>query len=126
MCIKCVIKLFESEKNMNNVEMYLTANNDKFPAEQLPLIREALMTVPEDRFNAVVSTVELKSPTTMLLIAWLVGEFGVDRFMLGQVGLGVVKLLTFGGCGIWWIIDMITAQKRTREFNRDNLMRALS
>ncbi|MFC5731225.1 MULTISPECIES: NINE protein [Nocardioides] len=44
---------------------------------------------------------------TTVLISWLVGIFGVDRFYLGYTGLGVGKLLTLGGCGIWAIIDLV-------------------
>ncbi len=44
---------------------------------------------------------------TTVLISWLLGTFGVDRFYLGYTGLGVAKLLTLGGCGIWAIIDLI-------------------
>jgi len=42
-----------------------------------------------------------------LVLSILVGQLGVDRFMMGQIGLGVVKLITAGGCGIWWIVDII-------------------
>ena len=44
---------------------------------------------------------------TALLLSIFLGELGVDRFYLGYIGLGVVKLLTAGGCGIWWLIDVI-------------------
>jgi TM2 domain-containing protein len=45
--------------------------------------------------------------TVALVLSILVGEFGVDRFYTGSIMLGLLKLITFGGCGIWWLIDII-------------------
>ncbi|MEA3515195.1 MAG: TM2 domain-containing protein [Nanoarchaeota archaeon] len=45
--------------------------------------------------------------TLTLIMSILFGSLGVDRFIMGHVGLGILKLFTFGGCGIWWLIDLI-------------------
>ena len=44
---------------------------------------------------------------TMVLIAWIGGSLGIDKFYKGETGLGIAKLLTCGGCGIWALYDAI-------------------
>jgi TM2 domain-containing membrane protein YozV len=61
---------------------------------------------------------ERKDRTTGLILAVLIGKFGVDRFYLNDIGLGVLKAITLGGCLIWWIVDWFTVQGRVDEYNR--------
>jgi TM2 domain-containing membrane protein YozV len=43
----------------------------------------------------------------LLVMSIIFGWIGVDRFMMGKVGTGILKLITFGGLGVWWLIDLI-------------------
>jgi TM2 domain-containing membrane protein YozV len=60
--------------------------------------------------SPVKSVVPLVSPKDkgVLIFCAHFGAFGIDRFYRGQAGLGVLKLLTLGGCGIWALIDLLT------------------
>lgn len=54
----------------------------------------------------------------LVLISFFFGYLGIDRFLLGQVRIGILKLITGGAFGIWWIIDIFKMPKLVRD--RDN------
>ncbi len=45
--------------------------------------------------------------TLTIIMSVIFGSLGVDRFIMGHIGLGILKLITLGGCGVWWLIDVI-------------------
>lgn len=63
---------------------------------------------------------DFKDPTISIVLSVLVGGLGVDRFYIGDVGLGVAKLLTCGGLGIWWLVDLFLIQKKTKDNNAED------
>lgn len=104
------------EKRAQRVDSFIMTNTKNFPESAFPTIREKLMNISEEKFDSIMCT-RFKDPTISLVLSILVGGLGVDRFYLGQVGLGVAKLLTAGGCGIWEIIDWFLIMGKTREVN---------
>ncbi len=106
------------------VDAWIAANSKSLPAEMIVPIRDALYNADESKYLIATST-ELKNPTVMLIISIFLGELGVDRFMFGEIGMGILKLLTGGLCYILWIIDIIGSSKKTRNKNFEAIMNAL-
>lgn len=103
------------------VDSYFLSNKQMFPDEKIMYIREKMLAMDESRFG-MVDSVSFKNPTAVLLISIFIGWLGIDRFMLGDVGLGIAKLLTVGGFGVWWIIDIFLTYKKAREQNFAKIM----
>jgi TM2 domain-containing membrane protein YozV len=106
------------------VDMYLMSHSKFFEPHQMMIIREMLLSADDSKFLNL-SAAGLKDPTMMLIISLLAGHLGVDRFMLGETGLGIAKLLTCGGVGIWTIVDWFLVMGHTKELNFQRLQSAL-
>lgn len=106
------------------LDMYIMTNQKYFPEEKMVYLKEKLSTTTDEKFS-LLSTVSLKDPTTLLLISIFLGSWGVDRFMLGDTGMGVLKLLTGGCCGVLTIIDWFSIQKKAKEANFNKIMTLL-
>lgn len=106
------------------VDMFIMANGKYFESHQVAHIRERLLEMDESKWG-LVQTLQFKDPTTSLIVSLLAGSLGIDRFMIGDTGLGVGKLLTCGGLGIWAIIDWFMIMGATREKNMTKVQQAL-
>lgn len=108
----------------DKVDTYIMTNQKYLPTEKIVFLKQKLLEIDETKFS-LVSAVEMKDPTTLLLVSIFLGTLGIDRFMLGETGMGILKLLTVGLCGVLTIIDWFTIQKKTRDLNFNNLMLVL-
>ncbi|MDL5049679.1 TM2 domain-containing protein [Oscillatoria amoena NRMC-F 0135] len=106
------------------VDMYMMTNSKFFESHQVNQIRERLLNVDESKWG-MIQSLSLKDPQTSLIVSILAGTLGIDRFMIGDTGLGVGKLLTCGGLGVWAIIDIFMIQAATREKNFQTLQQLL-
>jgi TM2 domain-containing membrane protein YozV len=106
------------------VDMFLLANAKNFESHQIPYIQEHLLKMDDSRF-IMLQSLNLKDPTIILIVSLFGGHFGIDRFLLGETGLGIAKLLTCGGLGIWSIVDWFLIMGRTREINFQKLQQVM-
>ena len=88
-------------------------------------LQQALKNVPDEAYPSIVA-IQTKSPVTVILLSIFLGGLGVDRFYIGDIGLGVAKLLlgwlTFG---IWPLIDIFLCYKKAKEYNYQKLTQAI-
>ena len=103
------------------VDIFITTNQKFFPSEKIMYLKDKLSTVSDEKF-ATISAVKFKNPTAVLVVSILLGTFGIDRFIIGDVLVGVLKLLTVGLCGVLTIFDWFTISKKAKEMNFNNII----
>ena len=107
--------------DQQKVDMFMMMNNKYLPESQILFIRERLLAA-DDSKEGLLHAIQFKEPTIALILSLLTGELGIDRFYIGDTGLGIGKLITCGGLGIWTIIDWFLIMNTTREKNFMRLM----
>ena len=101
--------------------MLLMTYSKYFPDESIMMLKQKFDQMDESK-KSLMYSLQFKAPVTTLILSLLVGGLGIDRFYIGDTGLGIAKLLTCGGCGIWTIVDYFLIMKRTKEKNFEKLM----
>ncbi len=104
----------------SRIDSILMAYGDKFPPLMYEQLRQEFAQMDDVEANMLLS--QLKDPTVMLVFSIFLGGYGVDRILLGDVGLGILKLLTCGGLGIWWLVDLFLVMDHTRLKNAEKIL----
>ena len=103
------------------IQQFMMQNGECFDPMMQAEIQKQLEEIDDSKSGLILGG-SYQKPTLILVIAILLGW---DRFFLDDIGMGVVKILTGFGCGIWWLIDIFSAKKRTYEFNYKKFQQAL-
>ena len=101
------------------VDLFIMTHAKSFETHQLSFIREKLIALDDSQW-IILQHVKIQDPVLSLIVSIVGGSLGIDRFLIGDIGLGIGKLITCGGIGIWAIIDwfLIMDATRARNFSR--------
>ena len=100
----------------NSVNVYLSTHASDFPAQSYIVVRDKLLAMDPDQFQ-VASMLRYHNPVVAFLLSLFLGWLGIDRFYIGDILLGVLKLITGGGFGIWWLVDLFVIIPAARRKN---------
>lgn len=98
------------------VKIYLISNKNNFRYFDKLFLKKKLLEIDDTTSKVILST-ELKSPLTSFIISFFLGAYGVDRIYIGQIGMGILKLFTFGGFTVWYFIDLFRIYRITQKIN---------
>ena len=89
--------------------------NESYHVELLGILKS----IPDEKKEAFVTrfSSQAMNPTVVFGFSAFVGYLGIDRFILGQVLLGILKLFTLGGFYIWYIVDLFLVAGEARKKN---------
>ena len=102
------------------IASFIAEHKKKFHTADLIRLRKDLQHISDVKLMTLTST-NFISPTVSVVLSVFFGTLGADRFYIGNHGLGVLKLLTGGGLGIWWIVDMFIISDKTKDVNKREL-----
>lgn len=108
-----------------SVRQIIALVSDKLPEDKVMVLKNRLAEQADEKYDEIMCA-NLYNPTHILLFSIFLGGFGIDRFMIGDTGIGIGKLLLgWATCGIWPLIDIFISYKKAKEQNFNKLMMLL-
>jgi len=105
----------------NQVNYFMLSKGKYFPTSKVLIVKSHLEGLSDSQMM-VVNSIDFRDPTLVLIVSIFFGYLGVDRFIIGDIGMGVLKLLTLGLCGILTIVDWFIITEKTKESNFTKLL----
>ena len=114
---------FKTKKmEKSKIDMFISMNADNFATQDLMAVRDKLEKIEDEKF-LIIQGAEFQKPSTIFLISIILGW---ERFWLDDIALGIVKVLTGGGCGIWYLVDIFSAKERAKKYNFNKFVKLTS
>lgn len=102
------------------VDLFINTHSKYFEEHQIKQLRGRLLDLDESQWVNI-QTLQFKDPNISLIVSIIAGQLGIDRFLIGDVGLGIGKIITCGGLGIWVIIDWFLIMDATKQKNLEKI-----
>jgi TM2 domain-containing membrane protein YozV len=108
------------------VDMFMMANSKYLKGNQVFKIREELLQIDDSKWG-IIQSVQFKDPVVALVVALFGGGLlGIDRFMIGDTVLGIIKLCTFGGFVLWALLDILLIMGAAKSNNTAKLRQVMN
>ena len=108
------------EEMKSRVNRFLIRNKDMLPELEINNVRHFLEQLDQNQMN-VIEGLQFQQPMTVWIVSFFLGFLGIDRFMIGDTMSGVIKLITGGACGFWWLIDLFLISGETKRANQKKI-----
>ena len=112
------------EQKIALVDKFLVMNQNDLPQAQIPMLRQNMLHCSMRKLYAI-QQMSLRRAYNMQFISIILGWSGIDRMLIGDMSLGLIKLLTLGGFGLIMIYDWLVIVHHTRRYNYLQVMSVL-
>lgn len=105
-------------------DRFLVLNQNDLPEDKIPMLRDKMLHCSLRKLTSM-QNMNCRRVQNMQFISVILGWSGIDRMLLGDVGIGLLKLFTLGGLGMIMLFDWFTIGGRTRKYNYIRTMSVL-